>query len=97
MSASSKAEHDLDALHDDIAALKRDVADLLDHLKSGATAGAQGAADRLGEGAEHLYRDFAAKGEEQIKTLGEKIEKQPLLAVLIAFGIGYLFGRLLSR
>lgn len=97
MNASSKTDPDLAALHADIAALKRDVAGLLRHLKAGATAGAHNAAEQLEEGAQHLYRDLAAQGEEQIEALSQQIEKQPLIALLIAFGVGYLAGRLLSR
>lgn len=97
MTASSTTDPGLAALQEDIAALKRDVAGLLGHLKAGAATGAHNAAEQLDEGAQHLYRDLAAQGEEQLKALSQQIEKQPLIALLIAFGVGYLVGRLVSR
>jgi ElaB/YqjD/DUF883 family membrane-anchored ribosome-binding protein len=100
----SSVTPDFAALQADLTALKKDVASLLDHLQKetvngarGAVKGARGAADRLEKQAEQLYRTVYAKGEHQAEVLSQKIEDQPLTAVLIAAGIGYLGGRLLAR
>ena len=97
MSISSKTDPDLAALQDDLAALKRDVSNLLEHLKIGATNGAQSTAERLDDGAQRIYRNVAAEGDRAAKAIGRQIEEQPLVALLIALGIGYVGGRLLSR
>ena len=77
--------------------MKRDVSNLLDHLKTGAANGAQSAADQIDEGARRLYRHIAAEGERSAKVIGQHVEEQPLVALLIALGVGYISGRLLSR
>ena len=97
MSASNNNDPDLAALHDDLAALKRDVAGLIEHLKAGAANGAQNAADHLDESARRLYRNVAAEGERSVKALERQIEAQPLVALLIALGVGYVGGRVISR
>ncbi len=88
---------DLAALQADINALKQDVSTLLAHLQKGTVNGARGAVDRLEKQAQQLYRSVAAEGSKQADVLSHKIEDQPLTAVLVAAGIGYLGGRLLSR
>ena len=84
-------------LQDDSATLKRDVASLIEHLKLGATTGAQSAAEQLEDGAHRICRGVAAEGERAAAVVCRQIEAQPLVALLIALGVGYIGGRLLSR
>ena len=97
MSGSSKSEPGIAGLQDDIAGLKRDVTSLLEHLKVGAASGAQSAADQLDDGAHRVYRDIAAEGDLVSKVVCRQVEEQLLFALLIALGVGYIGGRLLSR
>jgi ElaB/YqjD/DUF883 family membrane-anchored ribosome-binding protein len=97
MSASNDDNPDLAALRDDLAMLKRDVTGLIEHLKSGAANGVENAADHLDDGARRLSRNVAAEGERSAKALGRQVEAQPLAAILIALGVGYVGGRVLSR
>jgi|GEM_PF-735925 ElaB/YqjD/DUF883 family membrane-anchored ribosome-binding protein len=104
MSTSTNDDSDLSALRDDLAALKRDVAGLIEHLKTGATEGAQSAAEgaqnaveHLEDGAHRLCRSVAAEGEREAKVVCHQIEEHPLLALLIAVGVGFIGGRALSR
>jgi ElaB/YqjD/DUF883 family membrane-anchored ribosome-binding protein len=97
MSESNKNDHAPENLHTDIAALKHDVASLIEHLKAGATNGAHSATARLDDSAHKLYQDLAAGGERSAKAIGRQVEQQPLVALLIALGVGYIGGRLLSR
>ena len=77
---------DIAALQKDFAALKKDVASLLDHLQ-----------EETVNGADRVYRTVAKESQRQAEVLSHRIESQPLIAVLIAAGIGYIGGRLLSR
>ena len=97
MRGSSNGDPDLAAQQDDIAALKRDVASLIEHLKVGATNSVQSATEHLDDGASRFCRNVAAEGERSVKAIGQQIEEQPLVALLIALGVGYIGGRLLSR
>jgi ElaB/YqjD/DUF883 family membrane-anchored ribosome-binding protein len=104
MSTSTNPDPDLAALRDDLAALKRDVAGLIEHLKAGATEGAQSAVEgaqsaveHLQDGAHRLCDSVAAEGQREAKVVCRQIEEHPLLALLIAVGVGYIGGRVLSR
>jgi hypothetical protein len=97
MSITSNQAADLTTLRDDIATLKHDVASLIEHLKLGVTNGAQRAASRIDDGSRGLYRDLSAEGGRAAKAFGRRIEKEPVLALLIFLGVGYIGGRFLSR
>ena len=97
MSPPSVSDADLANLQNDIAALKADVANLLSHLRQGATNGAQSAADQIDDSARRLYRSIAAESARPLKAIGAQVEEQPLVALLVAAGIGFVAGRVLSR
>jgi ElaB/YqjD/DUF883 family membrane-anchored ribosome-binding protein len=90
-------ESDLATVQTDLAALRQDVSSLLEHLRVSASNGAQSAANQLDDGARRVYRSVAAESERSIKALGGQIEAQPVVALLVALGVGFVGGRLLSR
>jgi ElaB/YqjD/DUF883 family membrane-anchored ribosome-binding protein len=87
-SSKSKAaqDSDFDTVRDDVSSLKRDFAQLLDHLKSGTLEGLSGTVDGVSDEARR-----------QAEKLAKHVEEKPLSSVLIAFGIGFLAGRILLR
>lgn len=97
MENSTFATADISDLRSDLAALQRDVSDLMSHLKTTAANGASSAVSEVGKSAQHLYQDTVASGSASIKAISKGIEDQPILALLIAAGVGYLGARLLSR
>ena len=90
-------DQSLSALQDDLAALKRDMGSLLAHLKSGVAAEASTATESIEAGAARLYRGATAEGCKSAKALARQVEEQPVLAMLVLLGLGYLGGRLLAR
>lgn len=93
MTNSSAVETDLSQLVADVQALKRDIAALAGHSR-----GAAGeAASVLGAEAQRLYDNVAAQSRRQAEALGQQVEAHPLAALLIAFGIGFIAGRILPR
>lgn len=92
---------DFDAIVSDLAALRQDFADLMSQMKSGALKGANGAAEnilgQLGDRASHLYDSVTAQGERSVKAVSRQVEERPVVSLLIAFGVGFIASRLLSR
>ena len=97
MADSPNAEMDLASFRDDLAALKRDVASLIEHLKGGATDKVQNAAAEIDRGARGFCHEAGAEGERSAKAIGAWVEKQPVLALLIALGVGYVGARAFLR
>lgn len=91
----------LEKISEDIAALKRDLATLMQHAKSAAVtepaAKIRDAVDHLGDDTRHLFGSLAEQGEQAVKAAGRQIEERPLASLSIAFAVGFLGGRLLSR
>lgn len=90
-----------DAIADDIAALKRDLATLMNHIKAdalnGAGEAAQGTIDGIGDRVENIYESLAAQGKRSGKAIGRRVEAQPVVSLLLAFAVGFCSSRLLSR
>ena len=97
MSATDNRNADLSSLESDIAALKRDVASLIGHLKAGVTDGAQSAAEQIGSGSTRLYDMAMAESCHAVKAVAGRVGEQPLMCLLVALGLGFAGGRLLSR
>ena len=110
MNHSTKAKPDVEtpadfhAVAEDLAALKRDFATLMNQMsqmKSGAFKVAGDAAEstlgELGDRANKLYDSVAAQGERSANAIRRQVEEQPVMSLLIAFGVGFIVSRLLSR
>jgi ElaB/YqjD/DUF883 family membrane-anchored ribosome-binding protein len=101
MSGAAREKSDIEAIADDVAALKRDLAALMAHVRGGAAEGVVGAARQataqLGDEAKEFYARLAAEGERTAQTISQHIDEQPLTSVLVAFAAGFLAGRLLPR
>ncbi|HXQ53080.1 MAG TPA: hypothetical protein VN802_18455 [Stellaceae bacterium] len=101
---SASTAPDLERIVSDLASLKRDLAELFDHVKSGAVGGVGDATDAvrrsvglLGDKARSAYDDVAAQGERSVKAIGRQVEERPITSLLIALGVGFVASRLLSR
>lgn len=88
---------DIDQVKEDILALTRDLAALVDKMKTVAADGSGEAVDALGDQVRVLYEKVAAKGGQSAKAVGRQVEAQPILSLLVAFGVGFCASRLLFR
>ena len=84
-------------LREDLAALKRDVASLFEHMKCGATNSVQNAADQIERTVRSFRQQAGAERERSAKAISVFVEKQPFVALMIAVGIGYIGARVLRR
>jgi len=97
MAEPARAKTDLEAITDDISALKRDLAALVEHVKSDAVSGATDAASQFRNEAHDIYGRLAAEGARSAKVISRQVEEQPMVSLLAAFAVGFLGSRLLQR
>jgi ElaB/YqjD/DUF883 family membrane-anchored ribosome-binding protein len=92
---------DLDTIARDLAVLKQDVAALIAELRSGTAERArtmvQGAAEQVSNAASQLYGQATAGAERTVKTISKEVDEHPLSALMVAFAIGFVANRVLSR
>jgi len=93
MSDTNSAASDIEQLKQDLNSLKTDVANLVAHLTSSAASGVGAAVNRIDQGTQTLYRHASVEGERAVRAVSGQVEQQPLVAVAIAMGLGYLSGR----
>lgn len=87
---ASDVQTNLAAIKSDIATLKRDIGALAASAKTGA-------AEQLSEEARRIVETLTAQGEKSTKAVTQHVTEQPLASVAIAFGVGFVLSRLLSR
>jgi ElaB/YqjD/DUF883 family membrane-anchored ribosome-binding protein len=89
--AKSKLESaDLDTLKEEMEALRKNIATIARHLGNGA-------AGKISEEGHHLYSRLHDGGERVVRAASHEIEERPLTSVLIAFALGFVGGKMLSR
>ena len=93
MSASMDSDPDIALSREDLVILKRDVASLIEHIKGGATNNVQNATNQVEPHVGSLRQEAGAQGERSAQAVRVFTEKQPLVALIIAVGIGYVGAR----
>ena len=97
----SEAPKALDAIANDLAALKRDFTALIAEFKANsfdqAKETAQQAAEQLSDKAADIYGQATAKAGRGAQALAHEIEERPLTTLLLAFSVGFIASRLMSR
>jgi hypothetical protein len=97
MSASMDSDPDIGLFREDLVILKRDVASLIEHIKGGATNKVQNAANQVERHVRSFRQEAGARGDGSAEAISVFTEKQPLVALIIAVGIGYVGARVLRR
>jgi ABC-type transporter Mla subunit MlaD len=97
MDASTNNDAALAAVRGDLAALRSDVGALVANLQKKTRNGASDAADQISGTVKGLSETAADSGQQSAKAIGAWIEEKPLLAFLIAVGVGYVGVRALLR
>jgi ElaB/YqjD/DUF883 family membrane-anchored ribosome-binding protein len=86
-------EAEMAAIRNDLAALREDIAAIARTAASAATEQKNRATEALRDKAEELTE----KGEEMVASFGHEVEARPFAAVAIAFGLGFVLGKILDR
>jgi ElaB/YqjD/DUF883 family membrane-anchored ribosome-binding protein len=97
MTAASKLDNDTQAIRDDIDALKRDMKDLLSHVKNAAQTGTADTMDTIAGQVSAAGDRTQAQAAAAMTAIQRELGEKPLLALGMAVFVGYLGGRLLTR
>jgi ElaB/YqjD/DUF883 family membrane-anchored ribosome-binding protein len=92
-SITRNLDAELSAIRSDLKALRDDLSSVARTAGNVAATGKKRAEEMVGEKVEELR----AKGSEIGESVGHEIEQHPLTAVAIAFGAGFILGKLLDR
>ena len=95
MNASMTVEPDLATVREDLDVLRRDVASLLDHIKVGATNTVQNAAGDVERRVRLLGEQAGVERDRSTAALSLFVQNQPLVALTLAAGFGYVGARML--
>jgi ElaB/YqjD/DUF883 family membrane-anchored ribosome-binding protein len=73
----------------------------MEQMKTGAIDGAsetaQSLISQLNERASELYENMSDRSERSVEAISRQVEEQPITSLLVAFTVGMIAGRLLSR
>jgi len=91
---------EIQAIMNDVATLKHDLAALIRSITvdvTGNVSCAQNAMGKVSQEAVHAYEALAAQGERSVKALSHQVEEQPVKCLLIAFAVGFLGSHILAH
>jgi ElaB/YqjD/DUF883 family membrane-anchored ribosome-binding protein len=97
MTAPMIADSDLELFREELDAMKRDVASLIERMKGVAANTVQHAARPIKRRVRTLRQEVGAQGDRSAKAVSLFIENQPVAAVSIAVAVGYIGARLFRR
>lgn len=99
--SNSEAEFNFATFAKEFATMKHDIAAIAAKFATstgnGAAGALHGAADDLSERATGLYENLSAQGKRAVGAVSHQVEEQPLVSVLVAFAVGFVASKLLSR
>jgi hypothetical protein len=84
-------------VRNDLDALRKDVSALVSTLDKSARANARNAADQFNGSVRGLSQSAVDGGQQSAKMLAGLVEEKPVLAFLLAVGVGYFGIRALLR
>lgn len=98
--AGNNMQGELESLKGSFGQLRHDVMDLLGHAfgigREGADAAKEGAAEAV-DALKSRLKDLKSRGADSLSAVESKIEENPIPAALIAFGVGYVIAKLMTR
>jgi ElaB/YqjD/DUF883 family membrane-anchored ribosome-binding protein len=99
MSGAGETEFDaeVDEFADDLEALKSDIDDRVQRLKTGADEATREILSEIEDGIAALYDELAEQGSRAVSFVEETVEEHPWTSLVVGFGLGCLVARILFR
>lgn len=97
---TNRTSGDVEHLRESFNQLRCDVMDLLGAAFGVGRSGMGAVKDQAAGAVEQLkgrMHELTDKGGEYVGTVGKKVEDNPIQSALIAFGVGFILAKLLSR
>lgn len=85
------------AMMADLAALRADVAQLAGHVKSSTVNAAEVAAGQVSAEATRLMGTVSDVSKSSVKAVERQIDAHPLVSLMLAFSLGFVGSRLLTK
>lgn len=85
------------AMMADLAALRADVAHLAGRLKTNSISAAENAATQIGDEAARLMDSVSTARKTSVHAVEQQIDAHPLISLLLAFSVGFVGSRLLTK
>lgn len=98
--AEKQLSSDIESIKSSFSSLRRDVMDLLSNAFGLGRTGAEyarGGASNAVEAMKSRLADLKERGADQVSAVEKKIEDNPIPAALIAFGVGFVIAKILTR
>ncbi len=90
-------ESEFDTVKTDLAKLREDISKLSNALRDVTSETVHDQVAQLRGRFDTIAGDAKQHGRQALDDLTDRIEERPLASILIAFGVGVLFGRILDR
>jgi hypothetical protein len=97
MSASTNADSEIALFRQGLVVLKRDVASLTEHAKSGETTTVHTAVGEIERPVPTLSQQAKAEGRQSNMAVSPFMEKQAFVVPILAVAIGYIGARVFGR
>lgn len=104
MAADKELQAELDMLKADMARLREDLGGLVGALKGAGSAKASAMKEEMGdfvedaeEKAKKILEILKEKGKAGAHYAGDKVGEHPFIAILAAFGVGFVLAKILDR
>jgi len=97
MAGNGDSRGDLDAVREDLSRLRTDLRDLLRKLIETGKSETGATKERVLDEINEAFELTTERSKAAVQSLENKVQGNPLISVLLAFIIGFIFGKLFER
>ena len=97
MAGNGDSRGDLDAVREDLSRLRTDLRDLLQRLMETGKSEAGATKERVIDDINEALELTTERGKAVVQSLESKVQENPVISLLLAFLIGFIFGKLFER